>query len=87
MNFIAKLGENPAFIAFNAHCWFAFSAVYVAGAHGYDLEAAALGFVLAAAKEFWFDATYETNPPQTFDDNIEDFAGYLAGIVLALCLV
>jgi len=37
---------------------------------------------LAAIKEFWFDATYET-PKQTFANNATDFGGYSLGIGLA----
>jgi hypothetical protein len=77
-SYIAKIGVNPQFIAFNAHAWFAYSVVKTFPFAGVAAAAA----VLAALKEFWFDAKYEV-PAQTFTDNLEDFAGYCAGILLA----
>jgi hypothetical protein len=68
---------TPAFIAFNAHCWFAYAMVYT-------FPHTALAFVLGAGvKEFYIDKHYES--AQDFDDNLQDFGGYCAGIVLALC--
>lgn len=81
---IAELGEDPLFIAFNAHCWFAFAIVSTASIHGYPFQAAGICAIAAGLKEFWFDATYEHDPPQTFWDNLEDFGGYAAGIILGL---
>jgi hypothetical protein len=40
--------------------------------------------VFGALKEFLYDAKYETDPPQTFTDNLEDFAGYVTGCVIGL---
>lgn len=40
--------------------------------------------VYAAVKEYWFDARYEKNPPQTFWMNTQDFIGYVAGAWLAV---
>jgi hypothetical protein len=86
--FIAALGENPAFVAFNAHCWFAFSVVYVLASHGVpELPLAAIVCLVAVVKEFWFDARYEQNPPQTFWDNLDDAAGYAVGMWFALAML
>lgn len=83
-NIVAKIGQNPTFIAFNAHCWFAYAIVYTLPWHA----ALALGVVAAAAvKEFWFDAHYETNPPQTAVDNLTDWLGYCFGVLLAMLAV
>ena len=75
---VAKVGVNPDFIAFQAHAWFAYAIVYTFGAY------AALAVIPAvAAKEFLFDAKYEV-PKQTTEDNLLDFTGYMTGVVLAL---
>ena len=80
---IAKIGTNPYFIAFNAHCWFAFAFM----AFTFQLDSVfrwiifGLGIIIAGIKEFWFDANYET-PKQTFVDNGTDFLGYLSGLLL-----
>lgn len=80
-SFIAKTGTNPAFVALNAHCWFAFAVVRTLGAW-----ALVPVLLLAAIKEFWFDATYEV-PKQTFWDNATDFGGYALGAVLAVLAI
>lgn len=74
---IAKVGVNPYFIAFNAHCWFAF-AVMTFLPYWPTLF---VGFVLAGVKEFYFDANFE-RPHQTFFDNLTDFLGYAAGLLI-----
>lgn len=79
-SFIAKIGVNPTFIAFQAHCWFAFSVVSTCGRYSVPVV-----LVSAALKEFWFDAKYEV-PAQTWKDNTLDFAGYTTGALLALSL-
>ncbi len=77
--------ESPAFVAFNAHCWFAYAAVTTAGFLGFNvLTAAALVAILSAAKEFGIDLIFEHDPPQTFGDSLLDWAGYLAGVALGL---
>ena len=74
---ISSIGTNPTFIAFNAHCWFAFAALVIwNNPVGFPVLLAG-----AAVKEFWFDANYET-PKQTFLDNFTDFTGYLVGLGL-----
>ena len=82
---VAALGESADFVAFQAHCWFAFALVYYTVGHGTSLWWTA-GFAAVAAllKEWWFDATQEKNPPQTFADNALDSLGYLTGIGLAI---
>lgn len=85
-SFIARVGVNPYWITANAHFWFA--AALVLGTHllgGNAQIAVAIIAIAAAAKEFWFDARYEV-PKQTFLDNATDFAGYVAGAVLALTI-
>ena len=77
---VGRIGPNPTFVAANAHCWFAFSVLSVMPS-----KWTAVGAVIAAlAKEFWWDLRFET-PKQTWLDSLEDFAGYLVGILLA-CL-
>ena len=80
--FIAKLGVNPYWIAANAHFWFAFSIMMLA--HG-NLWVLGIVLVVAACKEFIFDARNEI-PLQTAFDNWTDFAGYAAGAVIATFL-
>lgn len=85
---IAKVGEDPNFIAFNAHCWFAYALVFTLAAYGVPtLPVCVVVIVVAGIKEFWFDATQEKDPPQTFADNLEDFAGYVGGALLAVVVV
>lgn len=77
---LGKLGPNPAFVAANAHCWFAFSVLAIAPSPW----TVAFAVVAALAKEFWWDLKFEV-PKQTWLDSLEDFAGYAAGILLG-CL-
>jgi len=82
-SFIAKTGENPKFIAFMAHCFFAaFIVSQFSGKRQYLAAALMLG--AAGVKEFIFDRLYEKTPPQTFYDDLTDFIGYAAGVGLAL---
>lgn len=78
---IADIGENPNFVAFQAHMWFAFALVY-------GLKLGMIGVVTilgaAAAKEFYFDIKFEQDPPQTIKDGLLDFAGYASGVVLGV---
>ena len=76
---IAKIGTNDTFIAFNAHCWFAFAVVSF---YPHPITYI-VGLVLALLKEFWFDAKYEV-PKQTFLTNLTDFCGYAAGLAIGL---
>jgi len=73
-SFIATTGQNPSFITFNAHCWFAFAVVSIFG-----VWAIPVAFVAAALKEFVFDIKYETD--QSVADGWMDFAGYSTGIL------
>ena len=85
-SFIAKTGTNPTFVAFMAHAGVAYGVIYTLAQH---LQGPRFGFALlaailaAAGKEFWFDATQEKDPPQTFEDNLGDFIGYMVGLSLA----
>lgn len=78
MNLIAKIGQNPIFITWMAHMFFAYAIVYTFHAHWIPLTVIAI----AAVKEFYFDKHFETG--QTFMDNLIDFAGYTSGVLLAL---
>ncbi len=75
VSLIGIIGENPNFIAFMAHSFFA--------AFIFSLfpswTAVAVFYVIAAFKEFWYDIKYETNPSQTYADSALDFVGYLTG--------
>lgn len=83
LSWIGRIGENQAFIAAVAHAGFAYFVVSLAsGAHQYIAALVWLG--LFGFKEFLFDRLYEQSPPQTFFDDLDDFAGYVIGIMLAL---
>jgi hypothetical protein len=76
MNWLQKI-VTPAFITFNAHCWFAYAVVFT-----FPYAGTLVGAVFAAGvKEFYIDKHFEAD--QTFIDNLKDFAGYCAGIGLA----
>jgi hypothetical protein len=72
---------TPGFITFNAHCWFAYAYVHTFQPHHHWAFAGTIG--AAAVKEFYIDKHFEQG--QSFRDNLTDFAGYLAGAILALC--
>jgi hypothetical protein len=83
---IAEIGENPDFIAFNAHWGFAFFALTAAARfHLPYWPCAVVALALAAVKEFWFDPRYETDQ-NIWPDGVEDFVGYATGIALAAVL-
>lgn len=77
MNILEKI-VTPRFIAFNAHCWFAYAIVFTF----FNRWCVAAALIAAGVKEFYVDKHYESD--QTFGDNAADFSGYLAGIFLAL---
>ena len=81
---IARLGENPTFIAAMAHCWFAFAAVVCIAHYLPTALVIPACLAIASVKEFWFDLKYETTPPQTFADSMIDFIGYAAGMAIAV---
>ena len=81
---IARLGENPTFIAAMAHTWFAFAVVTVLAHYLPTVLVVVACLALAAGKEFWFDLKYETTPPQTVMDSLIDFIGYAAGMAIAV---
>lgn len=68
---------TPAFIAFQAHCWFACAMILVFGPHAW-----AYVLVGAAIKEFIIDKHFEAN--QSFKENLTDWVGYAVGTGLAL---
>lgn len=69
---------TPAFIAFQAHCWFAYAFVYTL----FNPAIIVAAVVIAGVKEFYIDKHFEEN--QSFRDNLQDFAGYACGIALAI---
>jgi hypothetical protein len=77
MNILTRI-VTPAFITFNAHCWFAY-AVVVTFYGPWMIGAAVVG---AGIKEFYVDKHFEE--AQSFLDNLRDFGGYCAGIALAV---
>ena len=86
--FVARIGESPTFVAFMAHMWFAFGVLAILAHFGVTLWATVpVGVVLAGCKEFWFDLRYERHPPQTLADSALDFAGYMAGVGLAVLVL
>ncbi len=80
-SFVAKLGQNVQFIAGCAHFFFAgYFVMLTALLWPSGILSVTLGITgFAAVKEFLYDATQESNPPQTFLDNLEDFVTYIAG--------
>jgi len=75
---IAAIGVNPYWIAFNAHWGFAFALVTLLP----SWWTVAAGVAIAGVKEFYFDARNEV-PKQTALDNWSDFLGYCFGLGLA----
>ena len=75
MTFLDKI-VTPKFVAFQAHCWFAYALVFT--------FPVMLWYVIAGAavKEFYVDKHYESH--QTFRDDLEDWGGYCSGVVLAV---
>ncbi len=78
MNLLQRI-VTPAFITFQAHCWFVYAIVYTFP-HSWVPIAAVFA---AGVKEFYIDKHFEVG--QTFLNNLQDFAGYCAGICLAIC--
>ena len=83
-NLISALGQSIQFVAFMAHLFFAAYLLKEFSAHRWWLAGGII--VFAAAKEFWYDAAYERNPPQTMLDNVEDFMGYAVGVAIGVWL-
>lgn len=76
-NFLIRL-VTPAFIAWQAHVWFAYAVVFT----WCNTWTVGGTVVAAGVKEFYIDKHFED--AQTFDDNAQDFAGYMVGVVLAV---
>ena len=78
---VASIGQNIQFVAFFAHAGVAvFLVEHVNFNHPFDMMS--LIIVGAGIKEFYFDARYEKDPPQTFMDNLQDFIGWAVGAVV-----
>lgn len=84
-NYVATLGQSIQFVAFIAHS--AVSFILVEHLPMRQWLTALLITIYAGIKEYYFDARYEKNPPQTFKDNTEDFLGYVLGAWLAVILL
>jgi hypothetical protein len=84
VNIVSRLGQNIQFVAFWAH--FGVAALAVEHSPFSPWYAFAAIVVAASAKEFWFDATYERDPPQVFIDNLEDWIGWVAGAFVGVFL-
>jgi hypothetical protein len=79
----SRIAESPTFIALNAHCWFAFAVVAIAlRFHANLLAVLFIAVPLAAFKEFYIDLKYESDPPQTLADSVDDFCGYMTGFII-----
>lgn len=86
-NWLAALGQNAQFVAFFAHLGAAEILTVLAFRFTrFGPEVVALIILGAAIKEFYFDAKYEKNPPQTFKDNLQDFVGWALGPVVGWLL-
>ncbi|MDE2098377.1 MAG: hypothetical protein KGL39_14075 [Patescibacteria group bacterium] len=85
-SFIAKTSENPNFIAWNAHMFFAAFVVRLFPSVIPRYISACVLILLAAGKEFVFDRLHEKTPPQNFWNDLEDFAGYCSGVILGLLI-
>lgn len=84
-SWIGRIGENQTFIATMAHVFFAYFVVSLAsGTHQHIAAVIWLG--LFGFKEFFIDRLYEHTPPQTFWDDLDDYIGYVLGIILALTI-
>jgi hypothetical protein len=70
---------TPQFVAFQAHCWFAYAVVFTFF-NPWVIGAVIIG---AGIKEFYVDKHFEV--AQTFVDNLIDYSGYLTGIGVAAC--
>jgi hypothetical protein len=81
---VAALGQNIQFVAFAAHAGVGALAILTLSEYAPQFGSwpAIVLIVGGGIKEFYFDAKYETNPPQTFTDNLEDFVGWGLGALL-----
>lgn len=77
---VASVGQNIQFVAFWAHLGVA--ALLVEHLPDNGLDWALLICLAAGLKEYWFDAKYEHDPPQTFMDNTQDFIGWATGAII-----
>ena len=82
-NLLTKI-VTPEFITFNAHAFFAAFVVLVCSLRwpAQMWHIAMIATVVAAFKEFYIDKHFEVG--QTFNDNMQDWMGYNAGITLGL---
>jgi hypothetical protein len=81
--------NSPVFLAAMAHIgWAALLvlATSVFASPGVCADVTLALVVYAALKEFWWDPSYEL-PKQTTKDNVGDFLGYVAGLLLAWLVI
>ena len=69
---------TPAFITLQAHLWFAYAVVHTF----YHPAVIASAVAAAGVKEFYVDKHFEVD--QSFNDNLQDFGGYVAGVLAAV---
>lgn len=79
----ARIGENQKFVLFMAHAGVAFGVLEYFKVTPLSV---AIAITITALKEFWYDMSFETNPPQTFQDSLEDWSEYILGIFTAVIL-
>ena len=86
-NWLATIGQNIQFVAFWAHLGVA-GLVTILFYHFTKYGSyISISIVIGAfIKEYYFDAKYEKNPPQSFLDNTEDFAGWAFGVLIGWLL-
>jgi hypothetical protein len=87
---IAKIGQSIQFVAFWAHLGVAGLLIVLINKLLSKRPAEILALVIIVAggvKEYYFDATTEQNPPQTFWDNTEDFIGWCVGSLVGFLLI
>lgn len=81
--------QDPNFTAWSLHFWSAAMIVLSFG-HLFGHLAAWISWLailpLAAWKEFYFDAKFEKDPPQTAHDNFMDFLWYEVGAAVGLLI-
>lgn len=86
-NWLATIGQNIQFVAFWAHLGVA--AIVTIAAYHFTADGTYVAAAIvsgAAIKEYYFDAKYEKDPPQTFVDNTEDFIGWALGTLVGWLL-
>jgi hypothetical protein len=80
---ISALGQNEQFLGFVCH--FGVAALLCEHTFHYDPIIPVLLFAIGGGlKEFYWDAKYETDPPQSFTDNLSDWIGWVSGALFGM---